>query len=146
MTRGSEADAIRAQMAGVRDTLDENVHEIVENARNLTDWRYYVKAAPWGTVAAAVALGYFAVPRKVHVVRPDADQLAELARRHELNFGKVPKTETKSGGPAQAIMTMAANAALRAVGAYLSQQAGKVMGRQAAETPQDQFNAEVRQP
>jgi len=148
-----DAEAIRLRMAGVRGALDENVRELVQNAgvladraRNLTDWRYYVKAAPWATVGAAAAVGYLIVPRRVQIVQPDADQIAELARRHQIVVQHAAKAEAKQGGPAQLVMTMLANALLRAVTAYVSQQAGKAFGQQVAEKPQDQFNAEVPGP
>ncbi|MBA3314214.1 MAG: hypothetical protein M3552_08290 [Planctomycetota bacterium] len=143
---GQDADAIRNEMAAVRSTLDDNVHELVENARNLTDWRYYVKAAPWGTVGAAAAIGYFIVPRRIQIIQPDADEIAKLAKRHQIVVEHKAKAEAKQGGPAQLVLTMLANAMLRAVTAYASQQAGKVFGQQAAEKPREQFNAEVRRP
>lgn len=141
-----DVEAIRSQMASVRSTLDTNVHELAENARNLTDWRYYVKAAPWGAVGAAAAIGYLIVPRRIHIVQPDADEIAKLAKRHQIVVEHKAKAEAKQGGPAQLVMTMLANAMLRAVTAYASQQAGKVFGQQAADKPQEQFNAEVRRP
>lgn len=141
-----DAEAIRLRMASVRGTLDENVHELVENARNLTDWRYYVKAAPWGAVGAAAAIGYMIVPRRVRIVQPDADEIAKLAERHQIVVEHAAKAEAKQGGPAQLVMTMLANAMLRAVTAYVSQQAGKAFGKQVAEKPQGQFNAEVPEP
>lgn len=140
MAELGEADELRAQMAGVRAAMDGNVQEIVvnahalaEDARKLTDWRYYVKSAPWGTVGAAVALGYFLVPRRVEIVSPDADQLVKLAKRHQLVVDADPQGETRKEGAAQTVMTMLANAALRAATAYVSQQAGKAFGQQAAE-------------
>jgi hypothetical protein len=141
-----DVEAIRNQMASVRTTLDENVHELAENARNLTDWRYYVKVAPWGAVGAAAAIGYFIVPRRIQIVQPSADEIAKLAKRHQIVVEHKAKAEAKQGGPAQLVMTMLANAMLRAVTAYASQQAGKVFGQQAADKSQEQFNAEVRRP
>ncbi|MGC1274976.1 MAG: hypothetical protein WBC44_14825 [Planctomycetaceae bacterium] len=141
-----DADAVRLEMANVRGTLDENVHDLVTNARNLADWRYYVKAAPWGAIGAAMAVGYFVVPRRIQIVQPDADEIAKLAKRHQIVVEHKAKAEAKQGGPAQLVMTMLANAMLRAATAYVSQQAGKVFGEQAAEKPHDQFNAEVRNP
>lgn len=148
-----EADALRLQMASVRGTLDENVRGLVENAnelaekaRNLTDWRYYVKAAPWGAVGAAAAVGYLLVPRRIQIIQPDADEIAKLAKRHQIVVEHAAKAEAKQGGPAQLVMTMLANAMLRAVTAYVSQQAGKAFGQQVADKPQDEFNAEVPRP
>ena len=140
------AETIRLEMASVRETLDDNVSEIVTNARNLADWRYYVKAAPWGAIGVAVAAGYFIVPRRIQIVQPDADEIAKLAKRHQIVVEHKAKAEAKQGGPAQLVMTMLANAMLRAATAYVSQQAGKVFGEQTAAKSQDEFNAEVRRP
>jgi hypothetical protein len=79
-------------------------------------------------------------------VQPDADEIAKLAKRHQIVVEHKAKAEAKQGGPAQLVMTMLANAMLRAVTAYASQQAGKIFGEQVAEKPQEQFNAEVRRP
>lgn len=141
-----DAETIRLEMANVRETLDDSVSEIVTNARNLADWRYYVKAAPWGAIGAAVAAGYFIVPRRIQIVQPDADEIAKLAKRHQIVVEHKARAEAKQGGPAQLVMTMLANAMLRAATAYVSQQAGKVFGEQTATKPQDEFNAEVRRP
>lgn len=127
----SEAEAIRLEMAHVRGTLDENVQEFVEGARDLTNWRYYAKAAPWGLVGAAAAAGFLMVPRRVEIVQPDADEIAKLAKRHQIVVEHAAKAEARRGGPGQAILTMIANAALRAATAYASQQAGKVFGKKA---------------
>lgn len=139
-----DADAVRDEMASVRGALDENVHELVTNARNLVDWRYYVKAAPWGAIGAAIAVGYFIVPKRVQIVQPDADEIAKLAKRHQIVVEHKAKAEAKQAGPGQIVMSMLANAMLRAATAYVSQQAGKVFGEQSAEKPQAQYNAELR--
>ena len=146
MKHPAEADAIRSQMAGVRSALDENVHEIVTNARNLTDWKYYVRAAPWGAVGAAAALGYLAVPRRLEIMRPDASDLAELARQNRLVVQPAAQAQEKrSSGPTQMIVTMLTNAAMRAAMAYFSQQAGRIMGQEAAdEEVHDEFSPGVR--
>lgn len=148
-----DPDAIRRQMASVRSALDEDVYGLVENAhalvqdaKKLTDWRYYVKAAPWGAVGVAAAVGFLMVPRKVRVVRPDAEELAKLAGRHPFVLGEAGKAETKKDGPTQVIMTLVANALLRAATAYVSQQAGKVFGQQAAEASPEPPRYEVPKP
>ena len=71
------------------------------------------------------------VPRRVEIVQPDADEIAKLAKRHQIVVEHAAKAEARRGGPGQAILTMVANAALRAATAYASQQAGKVFGKKA---------------
>jgi hypothetical protein len=59
-----EVEAILRRMEQIRRGLDEDVQDIVEGARELRNWRYYVKAYPWICLGAAVAGGYFIVPRR----------------------------------------------------------------------------------
>lgn len=51
------ADAIQGQMAKIRSDLHADVRGIVENARVITDWKYYVRRYPWASVAGAAAAG-----------------------------------------------------------------------------------------
>jgi hypothetical protein len=57
-----DADAIQRQMQTVRSSLREDVKELVENARDMTDWQYYVKRYPWGTLALAAGAGFLVTP------------------------------------------------------------------------------------
>ena len=59
-----ETNAIRQRMEEVRCDLDQDVQEIVEGARDLRDWRSYVRTYPWVCVGAALAVGYLLVPRR----------------------------------------------------------------------------------
>ncbi len=140
-----DADAVRHDMAGVRCAFDENVQELVTNARQLVDWRYYVKAAPWGAIGAAIAVGYVLVPRRVQIVQPNAEEIAKLAKRHQIVVEHKAKAEAKKSGPTQIVLSMIANAMLRAATAYVSQQAGKVFGEQSAETPHEPSHSGVRE-
>jgi ElaB/YqjD/DUF883 family membrane-anchored ribosome-binding protein len=60
-----EADAILQKMGQIRDDLDDGVQEIVERAREMQDWRTYMKSHPWVFVSAAVAVGYLLIPRRI---------------------------------------------------------------------------------
>ena len=90
----SEADQIQKQMRELRADLREDVHEVVVSAHKLADIGNYVRAYPWLCVGAALAAGYLIVPQRAVVLRPDAEALVELARKHQL----VVKTNE---GPAQ---------------------------------------------
>lgn len=133
-----EPEDIRQHMAFLRGQLGGEVDEIVESARTLADWKYYARAYPWGALGTAVALGYLAVPRRLEVVRPDAETLAELARTNNLVVTQKAETKQKSSMLGSA-MTMMSHALLRAGLAYLSQQVGKVVGHQAAESDQSEY-------
>jgi hypothetical protein len=78
------AEEIQRQMRNVRSELREDVQEIVENARVMTDWQYYVRSYPWLCLGAAAALGYVLVPPRTHLIKPDPKLLAELVRQHQI--------------------------------------------------------------
>lgn len=80
----SEADHIQQQMRNLRADLREDLHEVVVSAHNLADIGNYVRAYPWLCVGAALAAGYLVVPQRAVVLRPDAEALVELARKHQL--------------------------------------------------------------
>jgi len=79
-----ETKAIRQRMEEMRYDLDEDVQEIVEDARDMGDWRYYVRTYPWVCLGVAWAFGYFLVPRRPFGMQPDAQALAELANQSRL--------------------------------------------------------------
>jgi hypothetical protein len=74
------AEDIQSQMRQVRRELGEDAQEIVDNARILADWKHYVRTYPWICVGVALAAGYFLVPSRSRVIRPDAKTLAEWAK------------------------------------------------------------------
>lgn len=79
-----EADDIQRAMREVRAELREDVKDFVVNAREMTDWTTYVRAYPWLCLGAAAAAGYFLIPQRAQIIRPDADGLIELAKRNKL--------------------------------------------------------------
>ena len=132
MHDSQEVEKIRAEMAQIRCDLNDDVEGLVEHAREMADWRYYVRAYPLASAVAVAALGYLAVPRKTEIISPDAKTLAELAKKHQLVVVDRPKAEkqrTLSGS----LFNLVASLAMRGIMAYIGQQAGKVMGQKAAE-------------
>jgi hypothetical protein len=127
-----QADQIRRQMSLVRRDLAEDVEGLVLRARQLTDWRHYVRSFPWAAVAAAAAAGYFVVPRKVEVVRPDPKTLATLAKHNRLVVEQHPPS-TRRPGVLDSVLSIAGNLLLRAGLAYVGQQVGRLVGQHAAE-------------
>lgn len=133
-----EPEDIRQRMAFLRGQLGGEVDGIVENARTLADWKYYAKAYPWGALGAAVAVGYLAIPRRLEVIRPDAETLAQLARTNNLVVTQQAETKPKSSMIGSALHVVS-NAVLRAGMAYLGQQVGKVVGNEAADSNTDEY-------
>ena len=79
-----ETKAIRQRMEEVRCDLDQDVQGIVEGARDMRDWRSYVRTYPWVCVGAALAVGYLLVPRRHVAMQPNAETIAELVEQSRL--------------------------------------------------------------
>jgi hypothetical protein len=124
-------DEIQRQMAAVRRHMNDDLHEIRDSSGTMLDWRYYFRRYPLPMMSAAAAVGYFIVPRRLQVVRPDPKTLAKLAKQEQLIVQQKADTKPEKGLAAVAFGLLA-NALLRAGTAYIGQQAGKVFGHQAA--------------
>lgn len=125
-------EEICRKMADVREVLDEDVKNIAQSAKVMSDWTYYVKQYPWATVGIAATLGYLVVPNKVFLTSPSADQLEKLAKRNKLVVKADPEPQAQKG-IVGAVFSLIASMAVRGVMAYLGQQVGKVAGYKAAE-------------
>lgn len=122
----STADELQKQMRAVRSEMGEDVQEIVANARVLSHWQYYVRTYPWVCVGAAAAIGYLLVPQKMHIVRPDAQALAELAKQHRLVVDTQAKPKS-SVDPLGRLMNVAAGFAMQSAMALASRQVQQVL-------------------
>ncbi|QDU37175.1 hypothetical protein Mal4_14840 [Maioricimonas rarisocia] len=130
---------LRNRMEQIRTRLDGDVDGLVSHAQRLADWRYYLRAYPWASLAVVAAVGYFAVPRRVEINSPDAETLERLARKNRLVVKHAPKGEEKKS-LAASMANMVGHMMLRAGVAYMGQQAGKVLGHQAAEAPPEKVS------
>src|SRR5438094_9582861 len=105
----SEAEQIQKQMRELRADLREDVQDVVVSAHKMADIANYVKAYPWLCVGAAVAAGFLIVPQRATILKPDAEALIELARKHKLvvktDEGAPPK---KRGGLLAQLLSLAA--------------------------------------
>ena len=115
------AEEIQRQMRDVRSELRNDVQELVDNARVMTDWHYYVRSYPWLCLGAAAAVGYLLVPSRVQVFKPDAQMLADLVRQHQVAVKSEVKPQPSSG-LLGGLVNMAAGAALQGAMAIASQQ------------------------
>ena len=75
----SEIEEISQQMQQIRTSVGVDIHDLVDNARALTDWRHYWRQHPWAWCGAAVVLGYSIVPSR-RFGNTDARTLAALAQ------------------------------------------------------------------
>jgi hypothetical protein len=69
-------------MAIIRQDLHTDVGEVVERARELVDWRIFVRNHPWLTIGTATAVGFLLVPKRLEVIRPDPATMARLAEQN----------------------------------------------------------------
>ena len=106
------ADDIVRRMREVRREMSDDVRGIVDTAKTLSDWRYYVKNHPWACVGAAVALGFLVAPRKRPQATPDMQELAALLKKYNVN---VAPPRAGNQGFARTLIGMAAPVLMRTV-------------------------------
>ncbi len=61
------ADQICSEMREVRRELRGNIESIATQARQLTDWKYYVQETPWLAVSLAALAGFSIVPSRTRL-------------------------------------------------------------------------------
>ena len=132
MSHSSDVDEILARMEQIRCDLHEDMQGMVDNARTMSDWRYYVRSYPWASLGVATALGYLAVPARTQIISPSAKELAKLAKTNQLVVQQKPEPH-KRGGLTGTLFTLVANLVIRGVISYIGQKAGKAAGHQAAD-------------
>lgn len=118
MSTDAEYEAILREMAIARCELVEDAREVVSNAKELTDWRHYVRRYPWLFAGTAFALGYAIIPsvRRSHV--PAATN------------GATSRSAAKSSSWTSAAIALASSAALRLAAGYAGQQLEKWLENQ----------------
>ncbi len=129
-----ETNAIRQRMEEVRCDLDQDVQGIVEAARDMRDWRSYVRSYPWVCVGAALAVGYLLVPRRHVPMQPNAETIAELVKQSRLAATPLVTPLGKARG---LLLRCVGNLVVQGVSAYVGQQASKHLGPQAHSSPRD---------
>lgn len=74
-----ETEAILRRMEEVRCDLHEGAQEIADSARDMGQWRHYVRNYPWVCVWTASTVGYLIVPRRRLGIRKVHQTLDEMA-------------------------------------------------------------------
>jgi len=121
--RNGHADAIRRQMARIRDALDGDVEGVAREARTLSSWHYYLRRYPLLSMAAAFAVGYLIVPARVEIRAPDEKTLTKLARKRKLVIQPRSDQEPPRGllsGAFNFLFGLAVNGVLTWAGQYLA--------------------------
>lgn len=88
-----DADSLQSQMGLVRSSLRTEVHDLVHNAKTMTDWHYYWRSHPALCCGAAAVLGYLLVPSRKGDLVSGVDR---LTRAHEQMLKSMPQARKKS--------------------------------------------------
>ncbi len=121
MISSEEAERLQLRMQRIRRRLDTDVDEILNEAQQLLDWKYYIRRHPIPSMICTAVVGYMLVPSRqpapVHraVLDPDASR-EFLAKSLPLTEHSVREPETKEAAQTGVILslgTMALNMAVR---------------------------------
>jgi hypothetical protein len=132
MTNDEETmQAIQQRMREVRRELG---HDLAISARDITDWRSYVRASPWLAVASAAALGYLLAPKGPPVVRLNSIDLQRLVENGHTTatVASVPKAKKSL---AMGLVSSLAGLAARAALAHITQRLTSVRQQTEEKTP-----------
>ena len=120
------ADAAPVRMQQIRCEMDQDLEEMVESARDMIDWKHYVKTYPWVCLGTAAALGFLIVPKRSTAIHPDLATLTELAKTGHMVAEPVPAA---TRGLVDARSATIASIAVRKGIELLGQSAARLLGR-----------------
>ncbi len=128
-TMNDSAECIQRRMEDVRNKLDDDVEEIVDSARQFMDWHTYVEKYPWVCVGLATAIGYFVVPKRLRLNRPDATTFLEMAKKNKQVVEANPAPQVRDS-MANKLFGFVLHAAMRGAAMYLGQKLRAASGLQ----------------
>lgn len=82
--RSMSADDLQVRMSQLRSELRADVSRTSAAAKQLTDWRYYVRQFPWASAGTVAALGFMLVPRKRERPLVDQDALEKMVAENRV--------------------------------------------------------------
>lgn len=112
------AQELRREMAELRCQLRQDFDGTAKQAKQLTDWKHYVKQAPWAAFGVSALAAFAVVPRPLQVKTMGAEAAAKLASQDRLTVQSKPKKPQNgglSGFIIKTAITMAVRAAVGAV-------------------------------
>jgi hypothetical protein len=122
MPNSPETKAIRQRMEEVRCDLDSGFQGIVEDARDIGDWTYYVRTYPWAVLGVSLVAGYLLAPRLGFGVQPEMkvpDGSSAPNASHE-----PPPLQSKSAASGK-VLSFVGNLVMRGLTAYAVQHADR---------------------
>ena len=139
MKNPQQGEAVRGRMQQLRCEIDEDVKDVSAGACAMLDWKRFVKTHPWMCIGAAIALGYWIVPRRSKATCPILAHAAEPAP--PVPPAVKPSPSSSSSATEEligALLTTVAAIAVRRTTDYLSEGADKLLekiGRREAKRP-----------
>lgn len=129
------ADEVRKRMREIRQRMSGEATQVADDAKLLTDWRFYVRQFPGAVLATCACVGYLIVPPRRKTFTPDEKTLRKLAAENKLVFRGGP---SQKPGLTDSLLALAGNAAARAALAYARQHVGKAFQDRSHGTPMEE--------
>jgi hypothetical protein len=126
MNSSDDADEIRRHMQEIRKEVRQDVDALVHQMHNYADWRYHWRKHPWLCMGTVAAIGYFAVPKRFHVIASDPTALAKVTKNRPL-FVEEPSQSRTAGNWANALLAMAGQLMLRGTMNYFQNNAPRLI-------------------
>ena len=127
MKNPPQGEAVRERMKQLRCEIDEDVNDVSEGACAMLDWRRFVKTHPWMCIGAAIALGYWIVPKRSKATCPILTHPAEPVPPVPPAVKPSPSSATEE--LIGALLTTVAAIAVRRTTDYLSEGADKLLDK-----------------
>jgi hypothetical protein len=112
-------------MAVLRERMDDEFDEVIENAQILGDWKFYVRKYPWLCLAGAAVVGYAVVPK-----RGTGLPGSESAGNGQAGTLKLPAplpVSLKSSAPGRTVKSMLLKMLMRTAVTYAGRKLGEVL-------------------
>ena len=118
-------DTVRARMQGIRCDIDQGLEDVSAGARNMVDWKHYVKTYPWVCLGTAAVLGFLIVPKRS---RGNGVDLAAPTGPAQTGPPVVHAIPGAARGMVDALVATVVSIAVREATAFLGQSAGRLLG------------------
>lgn len=120
------AEELRRRMQAIRRELPQDMARIVTGAQQIVDWRQYVRDFPWASSLAAVAVGYWLVPKLNRSSRTAAVTSTGPSEGYSV-ARPVPQRQKPKPSLASGLLGFAGNMLFRVSMAYVGQQLGELL-------------------
>ncbi len=119
--------SVRQRMQGIRCDIDQGLEDVSANARNMVDWKHYVKTYPWVCLGTAAVLGFLIVPKRTRVTKGDLPSPTKAA---QTSPSVVHSASGVTRGLVDALVAAVVGLAVREASTFLVQRAGSLLETQ----------------